>query len=89
MNIEFDRLVKHVISPIDFITVDKSKCNGCGNCLMICVMNLWKKKEGIAYIVDDYKSKCLECGGCYIVCEPNAIDFRYPAGGTGIVYEQG
>ena len=52
-------------------------------------MNLWRKKENTIFIVEDYQTKCLECGACYQVCDPNAISFKYPAGGTGIVYEQG
>jgi len=52
-------------------------------------MNLWKKKDGVVYIAEDYKSKCLECASCYQVCDAGAINFQYPAGGTGIVIEQG
>lgn len=89
MKIEVKDLTKRVSGTGDFIKVDQEKCNGCGRCLIICVMNLWKMKDGKAYLVDDYQSKCLECAGCYSLCEPDAILFRYPAGGTGVIYEQG
>ena len=89
MKIELEGLTKHVSGTGDFITIDQSKCNGCSQCAIVCIMNLWKVKQGIAYIADDYQSKCLECGSCGQVCEPDAIDFRYPAGGTGVVFEQG
>ncbi|MFX1582939.1 MAG: 4Fe-4S binding protein [Promethearchaeota archaeon] len=52
-------------------------------------MNLWKKRGDTVYIVDDYPSHCLECGACAQVCESDAIRFRFPAGGTGIIIEQG
>jgi ferredoxin like protein len=89
MKIELEGLSKHIPGTGDFIIFDSEKCNNCDMCLKICVMNLWKKKDGKIYIVDDYKKKCLECGACYMVCDPGAIDFSYPSGGTGVVFEQG
>ena len=89
MKIELEGLSKHIPGTGDFISIDNEKCNLCDLCLKVCVVNLWKKREGKVYIVDDYKEKCLECGSCYMVCKPGAISFEYPAGGTGVVYEQG
>ena len=89
MKIDVKNLTERVSGTGDYIQVDKERCNGCGRCLIICVMNLWKMKDGLAYIVDDYQSKCLECAGCYQVCDADAIMFQYPAGGTGVVYKQG
>ncbi|MGY5876732.1 MAG: 4Fe-4S dicluster domain-containing protein [Candidatus Thorarchaeota archaeon] len=89
MKINPDELVTRVPGTGDFITVDPEKCTMCERCLIICVMNLWKKKDGKVAIVDDYQSRCLECGACYQVCEADAIKFQYPAGGTGVVYEKG
>ena len=89
MEIQNQDLTKHIPGTGDFIKIDQSKCNGCGLCVRICIVNLWGIKENVAFIREDYKEKCLECGSCFQVCEPNAIDFSYPAGGTGVVYEQG
>lgn len=89
MNIELEELTKRIPGTGDFISIDNSKCNNCERCLVICVMNLWRKKEGKIYIVDDYQSKCLECAACYQVCDAGAIKFQYPTGGTGIVIEKG
>ncbi len=86
---EIEGLTKRISGTGDFISVDNNKCNRCGRCLVICMMSLWKKMGDIIYLVDDYQSKCLECAACYQVCDADAIRFRYPAGGTGIVYEQG
>ena len=82
-------LVKRVTGAENFISIDHEKCTMCERCLVICVANLWKKEGNRVYIVDDYASKCLECAACYQVCEPGAIDFQYPAGGTGVVFEKG
>ncbi|MHA1301747.1 MAG: indolepyruvate ferredoxin oxidoreductase subunit alpha [Candidatus Helarchaeota archaeon] len=75
--------------PGDFIKINPEKCVGCGKCVVICVANLWKIRGGIASIKDEYKEKCFECGGCYSVCDAGAIDFSYPAGGTGVIYLNG
>ena len=89
MKIELERLSKHIPGTGNFISIDTEKCNGCNMCTIICIVNLWKMREGIAHIIDNYEEKCLECGSCAQVCEPAAITFRYPAGGTGIVFEYG
>jgi len=89
MKIELENLTKRILGTGNFISVDSNKCNRCGRCLIICIMNLWRKKDDTIYIVDDYQSKCLECASCYQVCEAGAINFQYPVGGTGIVYEKG
>ena len=89
VKIDHKQLVNRVPGTGNFISVDNSKCTSCGRCLIICVMNLWKLSKNTVYIIDDYASQCMECGACSQVCESDAIEFRYPAGGTGIVYEKG
>ena len=89
MKIELEVLTKRIPNTGDFILINNEKCNGCGHCLIICVMNLWKKKDDKVSIAANYQSKCLECAACYQVCEPGAISFSYPSGGTGIIYEKG
>jgi ferredoxin-like protein FixX len=89
MRIEIEGLTNHILGTGDFISIDNGKCNKCGNCLKVCLVNLWRKKENIFYISDDYKENCLECAACYQVCEAGAISFQYPRGGTGIVYTRG
>lgn len=89
MKIDVKDLTKRVPGTGDFIKVDQERCNGCGRCAVVCVMNLWRLRDGVASLVENYQEKCLECAACYSVCEPDAINFQYPAGGTGVVYEQG
>ncbi len=70
-----------------FITVNTKKCNGCGNCTLVCggdVFEVKKKKAVVAHI-----ECCLECGNCEVACLRDAIEFRIPKGGTGIVYKYG
>ena len=89
MKIEIDGLTKHIPGTGDFISIDISKCNNCGNCILVCLVNLWGRKDNRIYISENYKEKCLECAACYQVCDPGAISFQYPAGGTGVIYEKG
>ena len=74
----------------DFISYDESKCSGCGECAMVCSSNLWVVHEGKkARLSLKYKELCLECAACYAVCSDNAIEFRYPNGGSGIIIKHG
>jgi len=64
-----------------FIKCDPEKCNGCGNCVKVCLGDCWeisKKKARITSL-----DECMECGACWYVCEQDAIDFSWPKGGTG------
>ena len=76
------------VAPGEFITYDQSKCNGCGACALVCSANLWAVKDK-AKLSPRYQELCLECAACYAVCENNAIDFRYPNGGAGIIIKHG
>ncbi|MFX1456507.1 MAG: 4Fe-4S dicluster domain-containing protein [Promethearchaeota archaeon] len=89
MNIKIEDLTRRVSGTGDFISIDNDICNNCERCLIICILNLWGKRDGKIYISDDYKLKCLECAACFQVCEVDAIKFNYPSGGTGIIFENG
>ncbi len=77
--------------PGDFITFDASRCTACGECAMVCSADLWTlpKNGKTARLSDKYKQHCLECAACYAVCEADAISFRYPKGGAGIIIRHG
>ena len=47
MKIEIQGLTKRVSGTGDFIKIDREKCNGCGRCLIICIVNLWKMERTI------------------------------------------
>jgi len=91
MKIDYKSLVKRVDADKmgDFISYDEEKCNGCGLCNLVCSFKLWSVKDGKARLAPRYQELCLECGACWDVCEPEAIEFNFPAGGTGIIIEFG
>lgn len=71
----------------NFITINIEKCNGCGNCMLVCggdVFEMKKKKATVVHI-----ERCLECGNCEVACLRDAIVFKIPKGGTGIAYRYG
>jgi ferredoxin-like protein FixX len=87
-----DFVFRNDADPGDFITFDEAKCIGCGLCVTICTVNLWsmgKARGGKAHLSPKYKELCMECAGCYAMCEADAIDFRYPNGGAGIIIKHG
>jgi len=76
--------------PGDFIVYDEGKCDGCGGCALVCAASLWAVPEGEkARLAPKYSELCLECAACYAVCEQDAINFRYPNGGSGIIIKHG
>jgi len=79
-------LTEVIPSPRDFIFLEGERCTGCGNCVAICPMDLWRMRAGRAELAGDYRDRCLECGSCHVACEAGAVDFTYPPGGTGVAY---
>ena len=79
----------NTIDTGDFITYDADKCDGCGDCVLVCSVSLWAMKEEKAKLSPKYKELCMECAACYATCETDAISFTYPAGGSGIVIKHG
>ncbi len=79
-------LVEVIPSGRDFVFLDAERCTGCGNCVAICPMDLWRMRGGRAELAEGYREVCVECGSCFIACEAGAVDFTYPPGGTGVAY---
>jgi len=86
---DFTRLVYKDVPDVDFLSADRETCEGCGNCVVVCPMFLWKLEGKKASLAEDYEDKCLECGACWQVCECGAISFDFPGGGKGIVVKYG
>jgi len=89
MGVPLEKLIHKVGDPGDFIKINQEKCVGCKKCVIVCPLNLWYMDKGKANIRDKYKELCLECVSCWQVCDYGAIDFSYPKGGTGVVFERG
>lgn len=91
---EFDFEVKELVyrgegNTGEFIAFDPGRCDGCGLCVKVCSAGLWSLKEGKARLAPRYRELCLECAACWEICAREAIDFSYPAGGTGVTIRYG
>ncbi len=53
------------------ITIDEKKCNGCGECVKICPVEIYKL-DGNRVVVGN-TDECSNCQSCVSVCEPQAI----------------
>lgn len=51
------------------VTVDREKCNGCGNCVDVCPVQAITMTDMKAAINND----CVECGACVSLCPQGAI----------------
>ncbi|UWG96681.1 4Fe-4S dicluster domain-containing protein [Dehalobacter sp. DCM] len=70
------------------ILINQEKCRTCGekNCLFACPAQLYSEQNG--EITVEWAG-CLECGTCLAVCTKDALSWKYPQGGFGIIYRQG
>jgi len=71
----------------DFINVVEDKCNGCGDCVRVCLAQCFRLRRKKAYVKS--LENCFECGACWFVCAEDAIYFSWPKGGTGFRTEFG
>jgi heterodisulfide reductase subunit A len=68
--------------------IDESACNGCGDCVLICPVEVYNRfdagigvrkaiykphPQAVPDIVVKDPEHCIECGLCYDVCGPDAI----------------
>lgn len=65
---------KHIIQDVVLPVLDKSKCEGCGNCYMACAYGAIKMGERHAEFVPE---NCKGCGLCSSVCSKKAISQKY------------
>jgi len=86
---DFASLVYKNVPDGEFMSVERALCEGCGNCVIVCPVFLWKLEDKKAILAGDYKKRCLECGACWQVCACGAISFDFPEGGKGIVVKYG
>lgn len=50
--------------------IDKTLCNGCGECIDMCPMEAIILKDGVAHIIED---NCSNCRACESICPNEAI----------------
>ncbi|MBU4319054.1 MAG: 4Fe-4S binding protein [Proteobacteria bacterium] len=51
--------------------VDDGKCEGCGECVDVCPVEVFEMQDGKSVSVN--ADECLGCESCVEVCEPGAI----------------
>ncbi len=79
--------VEWVPAPRPFISVDASRCTGCGDCLRVCLAGVFRLRDKKAEVAG--LDRCMECASCLFICEAGAVDFNWPAQGTGYRSEWG
>jgi NAD-dependent dihydropyrimidine dehydrogenase PreA subunit len=66
------------------VTIDLEKCNGCGNCALICpgdciyIAGVGKDKK--AYMMEVPFPDCMSCNDCQAMCKRDAIKVSVPYG---------
>ena len=53
------------------VTVNEDKCNGCGECVEACPVDILAMVDGKASVEDS--SECLGCESCEAVCPTEAV----------------
>lgn len=71
------RYLKNVVT----LTLNQSKCNGCGMCLEVCPQQVFSFQHKSSFVKD--RDACMECGACARNCPEQAIFVRP---GVGCAY---
>jgi ferredoxin len=53
------------------LTLDDSKCSGCGTCVTVCPHGVFVLENGKTHIED--RGACTECGACARNCRSGAV----------------
>ncbi len=78
--------VTFVPATSQYISIDDTKCIGCGLCYKHCLGGVFDLDEKAGKAVASRIETCMECGICYMICPSDAIKWSYPEGGTGFVF---
>jgi ferredoxin-like protein FixX len=73
--------VQWVKPSADFISVDADRCNGCADCMKVCLAGCFGIEKGKAHVRS--LDECMECASCWYICDREAIRFSWPNGGAG------
>ncbi|MHB1414360.1 MAG: indolepyruvate ferredoxin oxidoreductase subunit alpha [Chloroflexota bacterium] len=57
------------------ITLDEGACQGCGECVSNCPVELFEMVDDKAQVTGD-TSECLGCESCVAVCESSGITLQ-------------
>jgi NAD-dependent dihydropyrimidine dehydrogenase PreA subunit len=56
------------------IILDHEKCDGCWECVKVCPVDVFKKKNGKATHINS--EQCTGCESCLEVCQSGAINIK-------------
>ena len=59
------------LKNVTTLQLDRTKCNGCVMCTLVCPHAVFTIKEKRAFI--QHKDLCMECGACAMNCSTGAI----------------
>lgn len=54
--------------------IDKKKCTNCGDCVNICPVMVFGKKENEVVVLKP--GECIECNACAVNCKNKAITLK-------------
>ncbi len=66
------------LSNVVTLSLDETKCTGCGTCAVVCPHAVFLIEEQRARIVD--RDACMECGACAMNCSVEAISVEAGVG---------
>ncbi|MFV2041348.1 MAG: 4Fe-4S binding protein [Candidatus Hydrothermarchaeales archaeon] len=55
-----------------FISVDSERCDGCGECVIICPSSVYTIEKGLSQPL--HSDECTCCCACVVACPTNAIE---------------
>ena len=78
-------MFKHeYIKNVSTLTINLSKCTGCGLCIFVCPHAVLTLQNQKAFITN--KNACMECGACATNCSFEAISVQSGVGcSSGII----
>jgi len=72
------------LKNVNTLQLDRTKCNGCAMCTVVCPHAVFTMKEKKAFIA--HKDFCMECGACAINCSTGALTVKSGVGcAAGII----
>lgn len=55
------------------IRYDLEKCVGCGKCMNICPMDVFRFNAAMKKSVIEYPESCISCGQCFYYCPAGSL----------------
>jgi len=69
------------LKNVTTLKLDRSLCNGCGICIIVCPHSVFRLSDKKAAIIN--RDSCMECGACAQNCQDKALTVK---AGVGCAY---